>query len=80
MIDEASLLIFAPMQRHILYIINPISGTRTKKDLQTYIEKETTVKKIPFQMARIQLPLIPAFAMTINKSQGQSFKNVGLYL
>jgi diacylglycerol kinase (ATP) len=38
------------VQRHILYIINPISGTRTKKDLQTYIEKETTEKKIPFQI------------------------------
>jgi diacylglycerol kinase (ATP) len=38
------------VQRHILYIINPISGTRTKKDLQTYIEKETAEKKIPFQI------------------------------
>ncbi len=29
------------MPRRILYIINPISGTRTKKDLQQLIERET---------------------------------------
>jgi diacylglycerol kinase (ATP) len=29
------------MSRRIIYIINPISGTRTKKDLQSFIEKET---------------------------------------
>lgn len=34
--------------RHIIYIINPISGTRAKKDLQSYIEKETTARNIPF--------------------------------
>lgn len=38
------------MLRHILYIINPISGTRTKKDLQAFIEKETAAKKIPYQI------------------------------
>jgi len=38
------------MPRHIIYIINPISGTRTKKDLQQFIEKETAKKNIPFQI------------------------------
>jgi YegS/Rv2252/BmrU family lipid kinase len=36
--------------RSILYIINPISGTRSKTDLQQLIEKETTQKKIPFSV------------------------------
>lgn len=36
------------MKRHIIYIINPISGTRTKKYLQEYIEKKTIEKKIPY--------------------------------
>jgi hypothetical protein len=40
----------------------------------------SNTKKLPFTMARIQIPVIPAFAMTINKSQGQSFNEVGLYL
>ncbi len=38
------------MKRNIIYIINPIAGTRTKKDLQVFIEKTTTDKKIPFQV------------------------------
>jgi len=38
------------VSRHIIYIINPISGTRTKKDLQAYIEQKTTEKNIPFQV------------------------------
>ncbi|KAJ1295317.1 hypothetical protein BS78_01G215000 [Paspalum vaginatum] len=34
----------------------------------------------PFVLKRKQFPLSVCFAMTINKSQGQSLKNVGLYL
>jgi YegS/Rv2252/BmrU family lipid kinase len=36
--------------RNILYIINPVSGTRTKKDLQHFIEKKTTEAGIAFQV------------------------------
>jgi ATP-dependent exoDNAse (exonuclease V) alpha subunit len=36
--------------------------------------------KWPFKLKRRQFPLSVCFAMTINKSQGQSLKNVGLYL
>ena len=28
---------------------------------------------LPFNLERTQFPIIPAFAMTINKSQGQTF-------
>ncbi|XP_021974889.1 ATP-dependent DNA helicase PIF1-like [Helianthus annuus] len=37
-------------------------------------------KKIPFQFQRRKFPLSVCFAMTINKSQGQSLSRVGLYL
>ncbi|XP_010451894.1 PREDICTED: uncharacterized protein LOC104734087 [Camelina sativa] len=36
--------------------------------------------KLPFKMRRRQFPISVAFAMTINKSQGQSLEKVGLYL
>src|SRR3981081_2096052 len=36
------------MQRKIIYIINPISGTRTKKSLQKLIEEKTREQKIPY--------------------------------
>ena len=38
------------MQRHILYIINPVAGTRTKKDLEKLIEKKTKEREIPFKI------------------------------
>ena len=35
---------------------------------------------LPFTLRRCQYPVKSAFAMTINKSQGQSFESVGIYL
>jgi PIF1-like helicase/DNA helicase Pif1-like protein len=35
---------------------------------------------LPFTLRRLQLPIRLAFAMTINKSQGQSLQRVGVYL
>ncbi|XP_071727769.1 uncharacterized protein [Rutidosis leptorrhynchoides] len=37
-------------------------------------------KRIPFRFQRRQFPIAVCFAMTINKSQGQSLANVGLFL
>ncbi len=38
------------MPRHFIYIINPISGTRTKKGIQQFIEEKTKQAGIPFQI------------------------------
>ncbi|XP_022032410.1 uncharacterized protein LOC110933499 [Helianthus annuus] len=49
----------------------------------TYIPRLNLIpsdKKIPFAFQRWQFPLAVCFAMTINKSQGQSLSRVGLYL
>jgi ATP-dependent DNA helicase PIF1 len=37
-------------------------------------------KVFPFVLRRRQFPIRPAFAMTINKAQGQSLKRVGVFL
>jgi diacylglycerol kinase (ATP) len=37
-------------QRNIIYIINPISGTRTKKDLQQLVERSTEALNISYQI------------------------------
>lgn len=39
-----------------------------------------TDSKWPFVMIRRQFPIKVCFVMTINKSQGQTFDNVGVYL
>ena len=36
--------------------------------------------RLPFQLRRLQFPVRLGFAMSINKSQGQSLATVGLYL
>jgi diacylglycerol kinase (ATP) len=38
------------MHRHIIYIINPISGTRAKKDLQAFVEQKTKEQGIAFDI------------------------------
>ncbi|KAK1344430.1 hypothetical protein QTO34_013124 [Cnephaeus nilssonii] len=35
---------------------------------------------LPFKLIRGQFPVMPAFAMTINKSQGQTLDRVGIFL
>src|SRR5436189_3954526 len=40
------------MPRHVIYIINPISGTRTKKGIQEIIEAKTKQAGIQFQVFR----------------------------
>ncbi|KAK1396876.1 ATP-dependent DNA helicase [Heracleum sosnowskyi] len=39
-----------------------------------------TETKLPFKLLRKQMPLQICYAMAINKSQGQSLENVGLFL
>ncbi|XP_057297121.1 uncharacterized protein LOC130626027 [Hydractinia symbiolongicarpus] len=35
---------------------------------------------LPFQIKRVQFPLRLSYALTVNKSQGQTFEKVGIYL
>jgi len=38
------------MSRKIIYIINPISGTKSKSDLQQFVETKTKEKRIPYSI------------------------------
>ena len=38
------------LMRRIIYIINPISGTKTKKELRAFIEKSTSEHEIPYHI------------------------------
>ena len=41
---------------------------------------EPSKTKLPFNLLRRQFPLRLAWVLTINKSQGQTFRKVGVYL
>ncbi|XP_028106546.1 uncharacterized protein LOC114305630 [Camellia sinensis] len=58
-----------------------ITGSRVgEKVLLSCIVLTPSKNHVPFTMKRRQFPIKLAFAMIINKSQGQTLKNVGHYL
>ncbi|XP_076897876.1 uncharacterized protein LOC143551299 [Bidens hawaiensis] len=58
-----------------------VSGTNIGyRTLISRVSITPTDKKLPFRLKRRQFPISVCFAMTINKSQGQSLSRVGLYL
>ncbi|XP_026384648.1 ATP-dependent DNA helicase PIF1-like [Papaver somniferum] len=58
-----------------------ITGNNIGKNVLIHkIIMETTDTKWPFKLRRKQFPIKVCFAMTINKSQGQTLEHVGVYL
>lgn len=58
-----------------------LTGTaRSKRILIPRINLTYSGTILPFNFQRTQYPIIPAFAMTINKSQGQTFQKIGVLL
>ena len=57
------------------------TGTHARKI--TYLPRMQLMpsdKRVPFKFKRRQFPIAVCFAMTINKSKGQSLAEIGLYL
>ena len=53
---------------------------RSQEVLIPRITHHCNDSRLPFTLCRREFPVIGAFAMTINKSQGQSYDRVGIYL
>ena len=56
------------------------SGKGNVELIPRIILDSTRSSDIPFQLRRRQFPVKPAFAMTINKAQGQTLDKVGILL
>lgn len=54
--------------------------TTKKRVLIPRVRLAPSDTNLPFQLQRYQFPIRVAYCMTINKSQGQTFRRVGLYL
>jgi hypothetical protein len=74
-------LIVVKLMQHI---INVEIATGPDKGRCVFIPRLNIIpfdtERMPFTLRRRQFPLRPAFAMTINKAQGQTLQTMGVYL
>jgi len=74
-------LIVVKLMQHI---IDAEIATGPDKGMCVFIPRlsitPSDTERMPFTFRRRQFPLWPAFAMTINKAQGQTVQTVGVYL
>jgi len=81
-VNGARLIVHSLHQHFITCkMLNPVSD----KDSDVYVSLSRFVfdnddHKLPFTLIRKQIPVRLAYAMTINKSQGQTFDMIGLWL
>lgn len=64
-------------------VIEGVINTGSHIGDKTFIPRiclRPTDSSLPFVFKRVQFPVALSYAMTINKSQGQTLTNVGLYL
>jgi ATP-dependent DNA helicase PIF1 len=73
-------LIVRHMHDHVLDCELMSGAVHGRRVLIPRIKLQPTGDALPFDFTRKQFPVRPAFAMTINKAQGQTFKRVGLLL
>ena len=65
-------------------VIDALVATGPDAGKRVFIPRVTinpsNAEHLPFTLRRRQFPIRPAFAMTINKAQGQTLDKVGIYL
>jgi hypothetical protein len=74
-------LIVIQFMKHVIeteVAIGPTKGQRVFIPRLSITSSNT--ERMPFTLRRCQFPVRPAFAMTINKAQGQTLKMVGIFL
>ena len=73
-------MVVCKMEQHVLEVellTGPFAGSR---EFIPRIEHRPALSQMPINFVRKQFPVQLAFAMTINKAQGQTFDKLGLWL
>ncbi|XP_024007711.1 uncharacterized protein LOC112083870 [Eutrema salsugineum] len=73
-------LLITRLARHVIEASHITGKKIGKKVIIPRMFVSPPEARFPFRMRRRQFPITIAFAMTINKSQGQTLQKVGLYL
>ena len=74
-------MIFDKLHNNYLLECNIVGGQfANRKVLIPRITLRPKEREFPFEWSRRQFPIKVCFAMTINKSQGQTLKKVGVWL
>ena len=73
-------LIVRDMRSHVIQAQVLTGSKKGKIVFIPRIDIESNEDGLPFTLKRRQFPIRPAFCMTVNKSQGQTFKKIGLFL
>ena len=75
--------IITTMEKHVIQLAVRDNGSDSDELKQIFIPRISLIPsdpQIPVRFKRHQFPIRVAFAMTINKSQGQTLERVGIYL
>ena len=73
-------LIIEKMKDHVI-LAEVITGSAIGRHVVLFrIDNISSGENLPFKLKRRQFPIKPAFSMSITKSQGQTFKKIGVYL
>ena len=77
---NGALLIVRTITRYALDAEIAVGDFKGRRVFIPRIKMSPSENVLPFKLARLQFPVRPAFAMSINKSQGQTLERIGLYL
>jgi hypothetical protein len=67
-------------ERNVLHVRILSGPFKENEHFIPRIKMQSDIYKLPFKFSRIQFPVVLAYAITINNSQGQTFDKVGIYL